>query len=210
MIAEIKRQSPSKGLLARDLDIEKTSGLYEKAGAAAISVLTEEEFFRGSIEDLKTARACSRLPVLRKDFILEEFQVWESKFVGADAILLIVAILCPEKLCSLHSLARQIGLEVLVEIHNEGELQEALELNPEMVGINNRNLENFEVNLEVTERLRPLLPRDVVSISESGIYKREDVLRMQDLGIDAVLVGEAIVKNPDPCLKIQELLGRGR
>jgi indole-3-glycerol phosphate synthase len=146
LIAEIKRRSPSKGLLAPDLDVEKTTSSYEKAGAKAISVLTEKNFFDGSFQDLELAHECTRLPILRKDFILEEFQVWESRYLGADAILLIVAILDPEKLRRFHSLARQIGLEVLVEVHTEEELGEGLKAGSEMVGINNRNLETFEVN----------------------------------------------------------------
>lgn len=208
LIAEIKRRSPSRGLLASNLDVEKTTRLYEKAGACAISVLTEKKFFGGSVEDLKAAKDCTRLPVLRKDFITEEFQVWETKLVGADAILLIAGILDAEKLCALHSLAKKIGLEVLVEVHTEDELQKALKVNPEMVGINNRNLKSFEVSLKVTERLISLVPQDVICVAESGIKKREDVLRMQELGVDAVLIGEEIVKSPDPYLKILKLSGK--
>lgn len=196
--------------MAWNLDVEETVRLYEKAGACAVSVLTEDEFFGGSVKDLKMAKSCTRLPVLRKDFILEEFQVWESRFLGADVILLIASILSSEKLPRLHSLAKQIGLEVLVEVHTERELQKALKVNPEMVGINNRNLKSFEVDLKVTQRLKPLVPQDMVCVSESGIKTREDVVRMQDLGVDAVLIGEEIVKSPDPCLKIQELLGKIR
>ena len=208
LIAEIKRSSPSQGPLVRDLDVEKTARVYEKAGASAISVLTENQFFDGSIEDLQKAKHCTQLPVLRKDFILEEFQVWESRFLGTDAILLIAGILSSEELNRFHSLAQQIGLEVLIEAHTEKELRKVLQINPGMVGINNRNLESFEVDLKVTEKLKPLIPPEVICVSESGIKTREDVKRLQDIGVDAVLVGEVIVRCSNPYLKIRELLGK--
>jgi indole-3-glycerol phosphate synthase len=208
LIGEIKRRSPSRGLLAENLDVEKVTRSYEEAGAKAVSVLTETVFFGGSVDDLKTVRNCTELPILRKDFVLEEFQVWEAKALGADAILLIAAILDPETLHRLHTLAGQVGLEVLLEVHTEQELEEALKTGPEIVGINNRDLTSFETDLEVTKRLRPLVPRDVVCVSESGIKSRDHVLGMQDLGIDAVLVGEEIISSPDPGLRIQDLLGR--
>jgi indole-3-glycerol phosphate synthase len=208
LLAEIKRRSPSKGVLAENLDAGKTARLYESAGASAISVLTEKAFFSGSNDDLAAVRESSTLPVLRKDFMLDEYQVWESRAIGADAILLIAAILEPDELRKLHALAREIALEVLIEVHSEEELREALSVDPEIVGINNRNLETFEVDLGVTERLRPLIPGGIACVSESGIRNRRDVLRMGDLGVDAVLVGEEIVTSPDPGKRIQELLGK--
>jgi len=208
MLAEIKRRSPSKGLLAGDLNAGKTARLYEKAGARGISVLTESSFFGGSTDDLTAAGESTRLPVLRKDFILEEFQVWESRAIGADAILLIAAILTPEKLHKLYSTAGRIGLEVLVEAHTEADLREVLSMGPEIVGINNRDLDTFDVKIEITERLRPLVPPDVVCVSESGIRTRDDVVRMEHMGVDAVLVGEEIVRSQDPFRRIRQLLGK--
>jgi indole-3-glycerol phosphate synthase len=208
LIAEIKRRSPSRGTLARNLDPARTARLYEESGASAVSVLTDSTFFSGSNEDLKAAKSSTGLPVLRKDFILTEFQVRESRVIGADAILLIAAALEPGDLRDLYSIARRMGLDVLVEVHSEADLREALRLEPEIVGINNRNLETFDVNLEVTERLRPLIPPDVVCVSESGIRTREDVVTMEALGVDGVLVGEEIVRSDDPGRRIQELLGR--
>lgn len=207
LIAEIKRRSPSKGLLAENLSAEETARCYEQSGAQGISVLTDHDHFGGSGEDLMTAKHCSSLPILRKEFIIEEFQVWESRLIGADAILLIAAILTPEKLSRLHSLAMQIGLEVLVEVHTAEEIETALKIEPEIIGINNRDLETFKVNLATTEKLRQYIPKHVVCISESGISRRSDMLRLQDYGVDAALVGEHIVTSPDPDLKIQELLG---
>lgn len=207
LIAEVKRCSPSKGVLRKDLQVDNSGQVYEQAGAKAISVLTEARYFGGCIEDLMDVRWSTSLPVLRKDFIVEEFQVWESRFIGADAVLLIVNILKQEELSALHSLARRTGLEVLIEVHTERELNAALRLNPEIVGINNRDLKTLDVNLKTTERLAPLIPREVVSVSESGVRCRDDMLRLQDMGIDAVLVGEEIVTSPNPYLKIQKLLG---
>ncbi len=207
LIAEVKRCSPSKGILRKNLRVNNIGQVYEQAGATAISVLTEARYFGGCIEDLMDVKWSTSLPVLRKDFITEEFQIWESRHIGADAVLLIVSILNKAGLSALYSLARRIGLEVLVEVHSERELDAALRLNPRIVGINNRDLKTLSVNLETTERLAPLIPREVVSVSESGVKNRDDLLRLQDLGIDAALVGEEIVKSPDPYLKIQKLLG---
>ncbi len=208
LIAEVKRCSPSKGLLAPDLEVRKLVRTYEKAGVKGISVLTERNFFCGMPGDLIMAKDCTNLPVLRKDFILQESQVWESRFLGADAILLIAAILNPQRLQRLHSLAFEIGLEVSVEVHTEWELEAALKVDPQMIGINNRDLKTFKIDLTVTRILAPLVPENAVCISESGIKTREDVLMMQDLGIDAVLVGETLVKSPDPYLEVHKLLGK--
>jgi indole-3-glycerol phosphate synthase len=207
LIAEVKRRSPSKGILADGLSVPDTVQCYEQSGAHAVSVLTDQEYFDGSVEDLMTARHHSSLPILRKDFIVDEFQVWESRLIGADAILLIAAVLTPEKLSALHSLALKIGLEVLVEVHTAHEIETVLPIKPEIIGINNRDLKTFEVNLLTTETLRQYIPKDIVCISESGIKTRNDILRLQQCGVDAVLVGEEIVTSPDPGLKIKQLLG---
>ena len=148
------------------------------------------------------------MPVLRKDFIIDPYQIWESRYIGADAILLIAGILDLDDLLNLHRLAGQIGLEVLVEVHDEGELEKALALNPEMIGINNRNLNDFNISLDVTVRLAPRVPDSITRISESGIDSRDDVLILQDCGIDAILVGESIIRSPDKGQKIRELLGK--
>jgi len=207
LIAEIKRRSPSKGLLAESLAVDELAHAYENSGARGISVLTETDFFNGSIDDLRTARSNTTLPILRKDFIIGPFQVYESRLIGADAILLITGVMPPDELANLLHLSHQIGLEVLIEIHDERELERILPLNPEMIGVNNRNLADFTVSLSTTERLAALIPHPVIKVSESGINCRSDVLRMQDCGIDAVLVGESIIKSPDREAKIRELLG---
>jgi indole-3-glycerol phosphate synthase len=207
IIAEIKRRSPSKGELASDLQAVETALTYERAGARAISVLTEEEFFAGSPEDLIEVNHEIKLPILRKDFILDEFQIWESRFIGADAILLIASILETRKLADLYSLAYGIGLEVLVEIHDEDDLEKTIDIRPQIVGINNRNLKTFTVDLKTTESLRSLIPNEAVCVSESGIRTREDIIRLQQCGVDAVLVGEELVTSSDPFKKIQQLRG---
>ncbi len=207
VIAEIKRRSPSRGALAPDLSVEEMAQLYERAGACAISVLTEPEFFHGSIKDLEAVRKISHLPILRKDFILDDYQVWESKLIGADAILLIAGALTSEELTHLYTLARDIDLEVLIEIHAAEEIEPVLAVQPEMIGINNRDLKTFNVDLRTTERIQPLLPPDVISISESGIAGREDIVRLLNCNVNAVLVGEALVTSKDPLVKIRELKG---
>jgi indole-3-glycerol phosphate synthase len=207
LIAEIKRRSPHKGVLVDNLSAAETAFLYEDSGARGISVLTETEFFNGSIYDLQTAKRNTLVPVLRKDFIVDPYQVWESRLIGADAILLIAAILSSAELQDLHRLAREIGLEVLVEIHDEQELNDVLAVGPEMIGINNRNLKNFKIDHGATARLAPMIPGGILKVSESGIKDRNDVLRAEDVGMDAVLVGEAIVKAADRGQKIRELLG---
>lgn len=207
LIAEIKRKSPHKGVLVETLSAADTAYLYEDSGARAISVLTETEFFNGSIYDLQSAKRNTLIPILRKDFVVDPYQVWESRLVGADAILLIAAILSPSELADLHRLARQIGLEVLVEIHDESELNAVLAISPEMIGINNRNLKDFKIDHAATARLAPMIPNDIIKVSESGIKDRDDVLRAQDVGMNAVLVGESIVKAADKGRKIRELLG---
>jgi indole-3-glycerol phosphate synthase len=207
LIAEIKRRSPSRGILNNNIDVTRLVRTYEEAGASAVSVLTEEQYFSGSIDDLRIARENTTLPILRKDFIIEESQIWESRAIGADAVLLIAAILENNQLYDLHALAHEIGLETIIEIHSKEELDRAKCLKPEIIGINNRNLKTFHVSLQTVENLYPLIPCDSICISESGIKTREDMLRVQECGVDAVLIGEGIVTSKDPFNKIRKLLG---
>lgn len=205
LIAEVKRASPLKGLLAPNINAAALARTYEKAGAAAVSVLTEPQYFRGSLADLKSVRAAVGLPVLCKDFILDPYQVYEARAHGADAVLLIVAILSAGELWSLLEIVHSLGMAALVEVHDREELEQALAVDPEIIGINNRRLADFSVSLETTMQLRPLVPGLVVS--ESGIHTRDDVVKLKDAGVDAILVGEALVKSADPARKIRELLG---
>jgi len=199
VIAEFKRRSPSKGELARDLDPETTARQYEAGGAATLSVLTDNPFFGGTVGDLQAARETTTLPVLRKDFVIDEIQVFESRGVGADAMLLIVAAFPVDSLMSdLYALALELGLFVLVEAHDEDEVERALAIGARIVGINNRSLETFEEDLAVAERLVALVPGDRVRVAESGVRSVEDAKRMAEVGFDAVLVGEALVRSTDP------------
>jgi len=208
LIAEVKRASPSRGLLRADLDALALARAYAEAGAAAISVLTEERYFQGSLADLKAVReAVAALPLLRKDFIFDMYQVFEARAYGADAVLLIAAILNPGLLASLIALARSLGLECLVEVHDEPELERALMAGAEIAGINNRDLRTFEVDLATTERLRRLLPPEVTVVAESGVQTRADVQRLAALGVHGILIGEALVLADDPAVKIRELFG---
>lgn len=209
LIAEIKRASPSKGPLAPNLDAPALARIYEKAGAAAISVLTEPEFFKGSLADLETVRAAVNLPLLRKDFIIDAYQLWEARAAGADAVLLIAAALPAGDLRRLLKATGQLAMTAVVEVHDQAELERALELDAKVIGINNRNLRTFSVSLETTIELCPLVPKGKVLVSESGIHSRADVQRLRDAGVNAILVGEALVTNPDPAAKIKELLGKG-
>jgi len=208
LIAEIKRRSPSRGNLRPELDPAELAFSYEQAGAAAVSVLTDTEFFGGSLEDLQQARRVCSLPLLRKDFLLDEVQIWQSvKEASADAILLIAAALGEQRLVELLAEARRFGLDGLVEVHSESEVESALSAGAEVIGINNRDLRTFSVDLETTARLRGLIPPGKIVVSESGIHFRRDVERLQALGVDAILVGEALMQSPDPAAKIRELLG---
>jgi indole-3-glycerol phosphate synthase len=208
LIAEIKKASPSAGLFRAKMDVGKMASIYEQAGASCVSILTEEDFFLGSSDDLRLVRGASQLPVLRKDFIFTDYQIWESKMIGADCLLLIAAILPTAELKRFSSLAKELGLQTLVEVHTEEELDQALEAGSQIIGINNRNLNTMTVNLKITEKLILLVPDEMVTISESGISSRADILALQELGVDAALVGEAIIKSPDPGSKIKELLGQ--
>jgi len=206
LIAEVKKASPSKGLLCPNLDVEALARTYEENGAAAISVLTDERYFQGRLEYLTAARQAVRLPVLRKDFILEPYQLYEARAASADGVLLIVAALPDDALAELHQRATDLGLAVLVEVHDEAELERALRVAPRIVGVNNRDLRTFTVDLGTTERLRPLVPAGVALVAESGIHTPADVARLAAAGVDAMLVGEALVCAGDVGGKVRELL----
>lgn len=208
LIAEFKRASPSKGVIRADLAPADVAKMYAAAGAAAISVLTDEKFFSGSLADLEAARKAMELPVLRKDFIIDRYQLIEARCAGADAVLLIAAALDKKALAALHAEAVALGMAVLVEVHNEEELKCALSAKPQIIGVNNRNLQTFEVDLETTLRLRPLVPGNVIMVSESGIRDRQDVLRLMSARVDAVLVGESLMRQPDPGAAAAALLQR--
>jgi indole-3-glycerol phosphate synthase len=210
LIAEVKRASPSRGLLCPELDPGQLAVTYVEGGAAAISVLTDERFFQGSLSDLAVVKAvlCQagrEVPVLRKDFILDAYQVYQARAYGADAVLLIAAILEVEELAELSTLARELGMEALVEVHCEEELNWVLPLGPTIIGVNNRDLHYFSVDLATTLRLQPYIPRFIILVSESGIHCRADVERLAKAGVDAVLVGEALVTAEDVVGKIREL-----
>lgn len=207
VIAEIKRASPSKGALNVDLDARALAAEYVSAGASAISVLTEQDHFWGSLQDLEAVASVVQVPVLRKDFIVDPYQVWESRAYGADAVLLIVNILSDRELSELLSECQRAGLAALVEVHDEEELSRALRANATVIGINNRNLSDFSVSLDTTRRLRALVPPGRTLVSESGIRSRADVQLLERLGVQALLVGEALVTAPEPAARIRELLG---
>jgi indole-3-glycerol phosphate synthase len=208
LLAELKRASPVAGVLARDFDPVPRAAEYVAAGATALSVLTDPHF-QGSLDDLATVRALADCPILEKDFVLEPYQVWEARARGADAVLLIVAILDPARLAELYQTAKGLGLGVLVEVHDEAELDVAAELGAGLIGINNRDLKSFRTDLATTERLAPRAPAGARLVSESGIASPADVLRVAAAGAHAVLVGEALSRSGDPGAKIRELLGWG-
>ncbi len=207
LIAEIKRASPSKGALVPGLDAAALAAEYEAGGAAAISVLTDRRFFQGSLDDLRLARQSVSLPVLRKDFVLDAYQLYEARAAGADAVLLIVAALDDDQLAALHRLTGELGMTALVEVHDAAELERALRIKPRVVGVNNRDLRTFEVSLETTLRLRVLVPDETILVAESGVHSRADVERLAAAGVDAVLVGEALVRAKHAGRQMQELLG---
>jgi indole-3-glycerol phosphate synthase len=211
LIAELKRASPSKGILAPHLDLFQVADIYAQNGASAMSVLTDEKFFMGKLETLHELRfgRKSVLPLLRKDFIIDEVQLYESRANGADAILLIAAALTDDRhFANLHALALELGLTPLVEVHDEAETERALSLQDiKLMGINNRNLATFDVTLETTERLRPMIPDDIVVVAESGIFNASDVQRVARAKVDAILVGEALITAPEIGAKVRELLG---
>ncbi|MHB1420691.1 MAG: indole-3-glycerol phosphate synthase TrpC [Bacillota bacterium] len=197
LIAEVKRASPSKGIFREDLDAVTTARVYEQNGASAISVLTDAHFFKGSLEDLKAVREAVGIPVLRKDFILEPYQVYEARAWGADAILLIVAILEQRQLTSLFGLAGELGMDCLVEVHDGPELERALESGASVIGVNNRNLKTFKTDIRTTLKLSKGVPSDKLLVSESGIRFLEDIRILETCGVRAVLVGEALITSED-------------
>jgi len=211
LIAELKRASPSKGILAPHLDLFEVAEIYRQNGASAISVLTDEKFFMGKLETLRELRFTykSELPLLRKDFIIDQSQIYEGRVNGADAILLIAAALLDDQhFADLHALALELGLTPLVEVHNEAETERALSLKDvKLIGINNRNLATFEVSLETTKRIRPMISSDIAVVAESGIFNAGDVERLAEAKVDAILVGEALVTSKDIGAKVRELSG---
>jgi indole-3-glycerol phosphate synthase len=205
VIAEVKKASPSKGVIRADFDPVAIARSYEAGGAACLSVLTDVDFFQGDDAYLRQARAACALPVLRKDFTIDSYQVVEARVLGADCILLIVAALDDDGLAELSGLATDLGMDVLVEVHDLAELERALQVPAPLLGINNRNLRTFEVSLDMTVSLQDAVPRDRRLVTESGIVGPEDVRRMRDAGVDAFLVGEAFMRDPQPGAALQRL-----
>ena len=205
VIAELKKASPSKGVIREAFDVKSIASSYEQHGASCLSVLTDERYFQGSSAALRIARSETNLPVLRKDFVVDEYQIFETKVLPADCLLLIVSALDQPQLQAFHDLAKALELDVLVEIHDEDELDRALQINPELIGINNRNLKTFVTDLAVTEQLAAKVPSGIQVVSESGIHKREDVTRVRGCGVNAFLVGEAFMREPDPGLAMKSI-----
>jgi len=207
VIAEIKKASPSRGVLREDFDPAQIAASYARGGAAALSVLTDADFFKGADVYLQQARAACALPVLRKDFIIDPYQVYEARMLGADCILLIVAALGDVMLRELSQLAAQLGMDALIEVHDRAELERALRLPAPLIGINNRNLRSFETRLEVTLGLLELIPEDRLVVTESGIHTAEDVALMRSRGVNVFLVGEAFMRAAEPGERLAELFG---
>ncbi len=208
VIAEIKKASPSRGVLRPAFDPGAIAASYARHGAACLSVLTDEQFFQGKIDDLRDARGACALPVLRKDFIIDPYQVVESRAAGADCILLIAAALEPARMAELEAAAREVGLAVLVEVHDGTELERALELATPLIGVNNRNLRTFETKLDVTLGLLAHIPAERIVVTESGILAGEDVALMRSHGVNCFLVGEAFMRAPEPGAELERLFGR--
>ena len=208
IIAEVKRRSPSRGLLRADFDPVRIAAEYEQNGAAAISVLTDETFFGGSDAILSAVRAAVSLPLLRKEFIIDPYQIHETRAIGADALLLIAAILTEVQLREYRELAASLGLAALVEVHDGTELEKALGAGAEIIGINNRDLKTFQTDLQTTLALAPLIPADRIAVSESGIRSRQDIETLTKAGISAFLIGETLIAAPEIGPKLEELLGR--
>lgn len=208
VIAEVKKASPSKGVLREQFNPAAIAASYERHGAACLSVLTDKQFFQGKLDDLKAARGACSLPVLRKDFMMDPYQIYEARAAGADCILLIVAALSPETLHELEAVAFELGLSVLIEVHDGVELETALQLKSPLIGINNRNLRTFETTLDTTIGLLSRVPGDRLVITESGILKPEDVARMRAHQVHGYLVGEAFMRAPDPGVELERLFGK--
>jgi indole-3-glycerol phosphate synthase len=208
VIAELKKASPSKGLIRADFDAASLAAELEEAGAAALSVLTDEQFFQGSLQNLEIASRATRLPCLRKDFIVDEFQLLEARAHGADAVLLIVAALRQTELTDLHRRARELGLDVLCEVHDAEELQRALDAGCETIGVNNRNLHTFKVDLNTSLQLAELMPAEILKVAESGIESGDDIVRLREAGFDAFLVGESLMRAGHPGEALRGLLAQ--
>jgi indole-3-glycerol phosphate synthase len=207
-IAEFKRRSPSKGWIHRDADLAAVASAYQRGGASAMSVLTDTPFFGGALEDLTQARTATRLPLLRKDFIIDFYQVAEARAAGADAVLLIVAVLHDDDLRVLLAETRRWGMEALVEAHDRDEVARALAAGANIIGVNHRDLRTFQMDMDLAVSLRPLVPSHCLMVAESGIRNAADVDRLRAAGIDAILVGETLMQAPDPARALGELLGR--
>lgn len=206
IIAELKKASPSRGLIRANFNVDRLAAELEDAGAAALSVLTDEEFFQGSLENLHRASTSTRLPCLRKDFIVHELQVLEARAYGADAVLLIAAALTQKELLSLTGRARELQLDILCETHDEAELQRALDAGCDLVGVNSRDLRTFHVDLETAFRLAKRIPKNVISVAESGIHSSADVSRLRAAGYHGFLVGESLMRAPSPGEALRSLL----
>ncbi|HKQ88074.1 MAG TPA: indole-3-glycerol phosphate synthase TrpC [Candidatus Acidoferrales bacterium] len=207
VIAELKKASPSLGLIREDYQPVPLARSLEAAGAAALSVLTEEEFFQGSLADLKEVKKAVSVPILRKDFIVDPWQVWEARAAGADSLLLIVAVLDDAPLSELLALGRELGMEALVEVHSREELERAKAAGAKIIGVNNRDLRDFKVSLQTSLDLIQEIPEGVVAVSESGLHAREDIERLRLAGFDAFLIGERLMKQAEPAAGLKELLG---
>jgi indole-3-glycerol phosphate synthase len=207
IIAEFKRRSPSKGMISENAEPQSIAREYQAGGACAISVLTEGDFFAGSLDDLRSVRAAVALPVLRKDFVFDEYQLWESAAVGASAVLLIVAALSDEELASLRKVAEQeLGLDALIEVHSELELDRAVAAGAKLIGVNNRNLRTFDVSLSVSERLAQRTPPGALLVSESGLRTRSDLVRLHEAGYSGFLIGETLMKSDNPKAALETFL----
>ena len=207
IIAEIKKASPSLGIIREDFNPVEIARIYETGGAAAISVLTDEKFFQGRLSYLTDVKKSVNLPILRKDFIIDSYQIYEARSAGADAILLIAALLTKEEIQHYLELARELDMDCLVEVHSEAELKKVLQTNADIIGINNRDLATFKTDLKTTVRLRHMIPTEKIVVSESGIKSRMDVEKLMKEGVDAILVGETLMKSNDISAKLRELLG---
>ena len=211
IITEIKRKSPSKGVINADVSIERISKGYVEAGASALSILTDKEFFGGSNEDLITARKFNSCPILRKEFIIDEYQIVEAKSIGADAILLIAAVLSPKEIKQFTEYAHSLGLEVLMEVHDEPELKNNLSAGVDLIGVNNRDLKTFTLSIETSKRLAPMIPSEVIKVSESGIESPEGIIELKKYGFKGFLIGQTFMQDSRPeraALKFMEELKR--
>jgi len=206
IIAEFKRQSPSKGIINSKAGVVETTRSYAQAGASGISILTDKKFFGGSLQDIEIARQDIDIPILRKDFILTTYQITEAKAVGADVVLLIAAILSAPQIAEFALFAKELGMEVICEVHNEDELEKALQPNVDIIGVNNRNLKNFQVSIENSVRLAEKIPDEFLKITESGLQGVEDIIRLKELGYEGFLIGETFMKEEKPAEALKKLI----